>query len=77
MKRTMLLVGILFLLTGCGIGSTYRHPTKTQTDFEKDRFECEMIAEQSAANWGSRGNIFMIARDTDRCLRLKFGYTTD
>ncbi len=76
MKKIVLLAGILFLVGGC-VGGTYRHPNKTQQEFEKDKYECMLIAEQSAANWGSRGNIFMISRDMDQCLKLKFGYTTE
>ena len=73
MKRITLIVGFLFLLGGCAGGLT--HLTKNEQDFERDKYECQMIAEQSAANWGSRGNIFMIAQEINRCMRLKFGWT--
>ncbi len=72
MKKIILIVGILFLLGGCVGGLT--HLTKNEQDFERDKYECQMIAEQSAVNWGSRGNIFMIAQEINRCMRLKFGW---
>ncbi len=74
MKKIILIVGILFLLGGCASGR-WTHPTKTAEDFERDKYECEKIAEQSAANWGSQGNIFMMVREMRRCLELKFGYS--
>ena len=73
MKKLILVMGILFLLGGCAMGK-WTHATRTEQDFERDRYECMMIAEQSAANWGSRGNIFMMAQEINRCLKLKFGY---
>ncbi len=74
MKKIILIVGILFLLGGCATGK-WTHATKNEQDFIRDKYECEKIAEQSAANWGSRGNIFMISREMERCMKEKFGYT--
>lgn len=70
----LILLLILLLLIGCA-PTVYTHPTKNAQDFERDKYDCEKIAEQSAANWGSRGNLFIIADEMKRCLELKFGWT--
>lgn len=62
----------LFIATiGCA-RTLYTHPTKNQQDFERDRYKCRLIAEQSAANWGSPGNVFMIVEETKRCLEFQY-----
>lgn len=63
---------VLFLF-GCA-RTLYTHPTKNQQDFERDRYECRLVAEQSAANWGSPGNVFMIVEETKRCLEYRYGW---
>lgn len=72
MKFFIIFVGFI-ILTGCA-RTIYTHPTKTSQDFERDRYECRLIAEQSAANWGSPGNIFMIVEETKRCLEYRYGW---
>lgn len=73
MIRTALSLLLLLAINGCA-PTVFVHPTKNNEDFERDKYECEKIAEQSAANWGSRGNPFMIANEMKRCLQLKFGW---
>jgi PBP1b-binding outer membrane lipoprotein LpoB len=49
--KTLLLVTILiFLAAGCA--TTYTHPTKSPSEFEKDRLECEQVAIKSLAARG-------------------------
>jgi hypothetical protein len=69
---------VCLILCICLIGcarTVYTHPTKTTADFERDKYDCEKVAEQSAANWGSPGNPFMIVSEMKRCLELKHGWT--
>ncbi len=73
MKRLLFLPLALFV-SGCA-PTLYCHPSKTQADFDREKYDCEKVAEQSAANWGSKGNIFMIADEMNKCLRLKYGWT--
>lgn len=59
----------LLLLTGCA--TTFSHPTKNAADFEQDKYACEQVAVQYAANWGAEGNPFIISEQIDRCLKMK------
>jgi hypothetical protein len=52
----------------------YTHPTKTQEDFIRDKYECEQIATQYSANYNAQGNPFIIIEQTKRCLQEKFGW---
>lgn len=70
----LFLISMALLLGGCA-PTMYTHPTKNAQDFNRDKYDCEKIAEQSAANWGSHGNPFMIVSEMKRCLELKFGWT--
>ncbi len=54
---------------GWGLGKVvWVHPTKQQSEFQRDYNECQQRAVQNAANWGMKGNIFSIASDTNQCL---------
>lgn len=44
------------------------HPSKPQSEFQRDYNECQQKAAQNASNWGMKGNIFSIASDTSQCL---------
>lgn len=72
MKKVLIII-LLFLLIGC-VKTVYTHPYKGADDFERDKYECEKIAEQSAANWGIKGNPFYIADEIWKCMRLKQGW---
>lgn len=73
MTRAAISLFLLLVISGCA-PTVFVHSTKTNTDFERDKYECMKIAEQSACNWGSCGNPFMIANETRQCLQLKFGW---
>jgi len=64
---------ILIFISACAT-THWVHPTKNAQDFERDKYDCEKVAEQSAANTGDRGNIFILANEMSRCLRLKHGW---
>jgi hypothetical protein len=53
MKPTLLLILFLFIVGGCT--TTYRHPTKDASAFEKDRAACEVIAKKTLASKGIPG----------------------
>ena len=72
MKR-FLMGMILFLLLGCA-STIYTHPDKSVQDFDRDRYECEKIAEQSAANWGMKGNPIYMNLEIKKCLEQKCGW---
>src|ERR1700753_3679181 len=44
------------------------HPSKPQSEFQRDYNQCQQKAAQNASNWGMKGNIFSIASDTNQCL---------
>jgi len=69
----ILLVVILILLTGCA-KTIYVHPTKTASDFNRDKYDCRLVTAADAANWGAAGNPFLIAMNMGECLELKHGW---
>ena len=74
-KALTVTVAVLMLgVAGCAT-VVYTHSTKNAQDFERDKYECEKVAEQSAANWGSPGNPFMIVEEMRKCLELRYGWT--
>jgi hypothetical protein len=44
------------------------HPTKQESEFQRDYKDCQQKAVQNASNWGMKGNVLSIASDTNRCL---------
>ena len=66
---------ILFglMLAGCA-PTLYVHPSKNAADFEKDRYDCQLEAEQSAYNLGATGNVFLIRDRIQQCLQAKHGW---
>ena len=55
---------LIILLSGCG--GRLCHPTKGKAEFEHDKYECEILATQIAHDWGSPGNPFIIADETNK-----------
>ncbi len=76
MKTITILTAILLsCLSIIGCASTqWVHSYKNEQDFEADKYDCEKTAEQSAANWGSPGNPFMILNEMKKCLQYKHGW---
>ena len=68
--RKLIVLLVVFLLNACA-GVTWVHPTKNASDFESDKFECEGAAAAYADNWGSPGNVFMIADRMKLCLQAR------
>lgn len=74
MKKAAAAALYLFFLTGCGPATRWVHPDKPGSAFKKDQYYCQKTAEQSAANWGVRGNPFTIAIETEKCLDAEGWY---
>ncbi len=73
MFRLVIVTTTFLFLSSC-TKVYYTHPWKTPEDFERDKYECEKIAEQSAAAVGASGNIPYIVMEVKRCLELKYGW---
>ena len=72
MKRILLLACLALSFVGCQV--MYHHPTKTADDFERDKFDCQTVAEQSAYNVGQAGNFWWINSRVNQCLQAKHGW---
>lgn len=73
MSRWMTIVLIVGLfLTGCQ--THYVHPTKPAAEFERDKFDCQEIADQAAYNVGRAGDYLWINSRVHQCLQAKHGW---
>lgn len=71
--RRWLLAGVFLAGAPCALGwglsrVVWVHPTKQESEFQRDYNDCQQKAVQNASNWGMKGNVFSIASDTNRCL---------
>jgi hypothetical protein len=73
MKRFFLYTLAFLFLAGCA-PRLYCHPSKVAEDFEREKYDCEKVAEQSAANWGVKGGVYFIVKEMDRCLKSRYGW---
>ena len=73
-KSIVMMLVVAFMFCGCAPRYQLAHPTKTHNDYESDRYDCEMIATQHTNNMGFRGNVFIIADETTKCMILKKGW---
>ncbi|KPK00468.1 MAG: hypothetical protein AMK71_08310 [Nitrospira bacterium SG8_35_4] len=73
MKKTCLYILLILFFSGCQ--TTYKHPVKEAKDLEHDKYECEKVAKKLAKDAGSPDSPFIIQDETERCLKLKFGWT--
>lgn len=71
--RIWMVVALTTALAGCA-PLVFTHPTKTATDFERDKYECEGEAMQRARAFGDPGNPFIIRDEIVRCLEIKHGW---
>lgn len=71
--KTLLWLAVACLLSSCA-PKVFVKDGAAPGDFERDRYDCEMVATQAAANWGMRGNVFYIAQETQKCMVLKHGW---
>jgi hypothetical protein len=75
--RIFVIANVCLILCLCLIGcakTVYTHPTKPASEFDRDKYDCEKVAEQSAANTGSSMNPFYIVSEMKRCLVYKHGW---
>lgn len=70
--RVINCVWLIASLAGCA-QTQWTHPTKTQADFNRDKFECENEAAAYARDWGVGGNPMTIGRRTKECMASR-GY---
>jgi hypothetical protein len=71
--KKVIMICLLLILNGCA--QTYWvHPTKGPEEFEADKYDCYLIAEQSAHDFGASGNPLIINDELKRCLQYKKGW---
>lgn len=84
MKKLFALLAVLVMvalisLAGC-VTTKWVHPTKSSNDFQKDRYECEGIAQQRAYNMGGpryAGNPFILAEEMGNCMKYHQGWNKE
>lgn len=64
MKKMLLAISLIIILTGCT--HYYTQPGKTTSDFNRDKQYCQAIGEQEAARKGTRA-----CDETENCLVRK------
>ncbi len=64
---------IALFLTGCA-AKTFVHSYKGEQDFNRDKYNCQAEATQTAANFGAAGNPLIIADQMESCLVNKYGW---
>lgn len=70
--KRLLLISVFFA-QGCASVQYYKEGV-TQEEANRDTYDCRNLSAQSANNWGSPGNPFMIANGYDDCMKNKYGY---
>lgn len=69
MKRILLLIFLMVVLTGCT--HYYTQKGKTTADFNRDKQYCQAVAEKEAARKGTR-----VCDETEACL-MRRGWRRD
>ena len=75
LPRHSLLVALFLwdlMLVGCQ--TNFVHPSKNAADFEQDKYDCRVEAEQSAYAAGQAGNGFWLRNRISYCLQAKHGW---
>jgi hypothetical protein len=70
MKNVLLIIFLMYILTGCAV--YYTKPGKSPADFNQDKQYCEGVAKQEAARKGTR-----LCDEIDRCLVNTKGWSRD
>lgn len=73
MKKYLLILCLVSLMSACA-RMALTHPYKNASDFERDKYECRLVAEQSASNQGYGNNVFLIANEINTCLQMRYGW---
>lgn len=71
MKRLALCILISLFMMGCATSAKYTHPTKDSDEFEYDKNQCMQVANEYAANVGSKDDIILIIHQTEQCLEKR------
>lgn len=69
----------LVLLQGCAVASyRFAHQTKTQTDYEKDKYECGLVVQAITDRSPYRGNPLVVgpqaAGEFANCMKYRYGW---
>jgi hypothetical protein len=73
-NATIRVISIASLFLGGCTPTVFVHPTKNAADFERDKYECSLVATQFAANFGASGDPIMILGEMKRCLEFRYGW---
>lgn len=69
------IVSLLVLaLVGCAQTANLKHATKGYPELQKDTYDCEQVAYQTANNMGMQGNIFILRGEFSKCMNIKHGW---
>lgn len=74
MKKVLIILIGLFLLTSCASPTMYRHRTKSPGEFQRDNYDCRKDARQAVAYMGFAGNPFIESQEYHNCLKMKHGW---
>jgi len=73
MKKIIYLLVVVIIISGCAT-TQWQHPSKTASDFEKDKYECMNQGVESTHQWGDSGNPFIIFSEAEKCLQYRYGW---
>lgn len=78
MKYIMIIV-IAATLAGCAVAQyRFEHPTKTQADYDHDKYECGLVVQASSDRSPYRGNPMIIgpqaASEFADCMKYRYGW---
>jgi len=73
MKKIIILISIFMAVSGC-TPTVFVHNYKNEYDFNRDKYDCRLVAQQSAASFGAAGNPLIIIDEINTCLQLKHGW---
>ena len=73
MRREAILIILIFSLGACAPRTFCQSDPSLNSPqgFEKDRYECDLQANQYAHQFGATGNIFIMKSKYDECMKLR------